>query len=243
MSRRDLPRFSGFPEGTVPTVMLPESIFGELLPSIDDPDELKVTLVVLWRLAKMRANLAPWVTDVELRADPVLRVALDGGDFERRLQTALSAAVDRGVLLVAEWQAAEGSEMRYFANSPRGRASVAAMGRGVSPERAALEARPDIFTLYEQTVGPLTALLSEELMEAEATYPAAWIEEAFREAARMNKRNWKYILAILERWRAEGKDEIDRGIGEGAGREAGQREREAEARRYIEERYDRLVRH
>ena len=90
-------------------------------------DELKVTLVVLWRLAKMRANLAPWVTDVELRADPVLRVALDGGDFERRLQTALSAAVGRGVLLVAEWQAADFVDTRHQAAPVRAsRASRAA---------------------------------------------------------------------------------------------------------------------
>ena len=66
--------------------------------------------------------------------------------------------------------------------------------------------RPNIFVLYEQNIGPLTPLLAEELMEAEDTYPAAWIEDAFREAVELNKRSWRYIQRILERWAAEGKD-------------------------------------
>ena len=61
-----------------------------------------------------------------------------------------------------------------------------------------VESRPNIYTLYEENIGPLTALIAEELREAEETYPADWIEEAFREAVRMNKRNWKYVHAILK---------------------------------------------
>ena len=45
----------------------------------------------------------------------------------------------------------------------------------------------------------------EELIEAEKTYSARWIEEAFREAVGNNKRNWRYIARILERWESEGK--------------------------------------
>lgn len=231
--------FPGFPEAAG-MVTLPESVFTALVVHLKDPDELKVVLLVLWRLAKMRADAAPWVTADELRTDTVLRSALAGGDFEGRLAAALSRAVDRGIFLRASWDTADGAaEIRYFANSPRGRASVEAMRRGVSPSRATVEERPNIFTLYEQNIGPLTALLSEELMEAEEIYPAEWIEEAFREAVRLNKRNWKYILAILENWQAEGRDEITRG----AGQRAGTRDRDADARRYIEDAYDRLVRH
>lgn len=221
-------------------VALPDAVFSTLVVHLEDPDELKVVLIALWRLAKMRADAAPWITAEELRTDAVLRSALSGGDFEGRLETALTRAVDHGIFLRADWNTADGTtEIRYFANSPRGRASVAAMRRGASPSRAVVEERPNIFTLYEQNIGPLTALLSEELMEAEETYPAEWIEEAFREAVRLNKRNWKYILAILENWQAEGRDEITRG----ASQRAGKHDRDADARRYIEDAYDRLVRH
>jgi len=103
--------------------------------------------------------------------------------------------------------------------------------RGAISGRRPPAAPPGIFTLYEETIGPLTALLSEELMEAERAYPAGWIEEAFTEAARLNKRNWKYIRAILERWRTEGKDEVDRG------------DRASDSRRYIEGEYGELVQH
>jgi DNA replication protein len=60
--------------------------------------------------------------------------------------------------------------------------------------------------LYEQNIGPLTPLLAEELMDAERTYPASWLEDAFREAVELNKRSWRYVQRILERWAAEGKE-------------------------------------
>ena len=226
-----LTRFSGFPEAKVAVVALPDLVFTDLVPQIDDLAELKVTLLVLRRLAQMQSDAAPWITLAELQADPVVRVAL-GDAVDTRLTDALARATQRGTLLVAEWQLADGTvELRYLANSPRGRAALRAMQRGVEPARATKMARPNIFALYEQTVGPLTAILSEDLMDAEKTYPAEWVEEAFHAAASRNKRNWKYIHAILERWRTEGKDEADR------------RDREADPRRYIEGKYGDLIQH
>jgi len=64
----------------------------------------------------------------------------------------------------------------------------------------------NIFTLYEQNIGIITPIIAEELEEAEKLYPPRWIEEAFREAVMLNKRSWKYIARILERWASEGKD-------------------------------------
>ncbi len=233
-------RFSGFHEGATATVRLPESIFSDLLPNLDDIDEVKVVLHVLWRLAGMRAEGAPWITDRDLLSDAVLRMGLPGQNYVTRLQGALAKSVDHGVLLAVPSKSADDTvEVRYFANSPQGRSSVEALRRGVALTRATVEERPNIFALYEQTIGPLTALLSEDLMDAERTYPAEWIEDAFREAARLNKRNWKYILAILEHWQSEGRD----GTNRQSGREAGKQDREAETRRYIDDAYDRLVHH
>ncbi len=66
--------------------------------------------------------------------------------------------------------------------------------------------QPDIFTLYEENIGPLTPLLAEELQEAERSYPWPWIQEAFKEAVSLNRRNGRYSARILERWDTEGKD-------------------------------------
>jgi DnaD/phage-associated family protein len=232
LSERVQRRFSGFPKGATPLVSLPEQVFTELIPQIDDVVELQVTLLVLWRLVRIRSDAVAWVTWAELCADPAIQRAL-GDELELRLNQALAQAVARGTLLLADWARADGTtERRYFANGPRGRAAVAAIRRGMDPARASQPSkRPNIFTLYEQNIGPLTALLSEDLMEAEETYPAAWIEEAFHMAVRRNARNWKYIYAILERWRTEGKDEIDR------------RDRETDTRRYIEGEYSDIIQH
>jgi DnaD/phage-associated family protein len=72
-----------------------------------------------------------------------------------------------------------------------------------------MEIRPpaDIFSLYEQNIGMLTPMIAEALQEAEKLYPAEWIESAFKEAVALNKRSWKYIARILERWAIEGKDD------------------------------------
>jgi DnaD/phage-associated family protein len=64
--------------------------------------------------------------------------------------------------------------------------------------------RPNIFTLYENTIGLLTPMIRDELIQAEADYPADWIEDAFRETARQNKHSWKYTAAILKSWKRNG---------------------------------------
>lgn len=66
--------------------------------------------------------------------------------------------------------------------------------------------RPNVYTLYEQNIGLLTPILAEKLQDAESRYPMGWIEDAFKEAVTNNKRSWRYIERILERWEAEGKD-------------------------------------
>jgi DnaD/phage-associated family protein len=60
--------------------------------------------------------------------------------------------------------------------------------------------------MYEQNIGMLTPMIAEELRQAEKLYPADWINDAIREAVSLNKRNWRYITRILERWSSEGRD-------------------------------------
>ncbi|MEO6045043.1 MAG: DnaD domain protein, partial [Tepidiformaceae bacterium] len=67
------------------------------------------------------------------------------------------------------------------------------------------EARPGIFRLYEEQIGTITPLVGDRLIEAEESYPLDWIEQAFREAAELNIRNWRYIERILKRWAEEGR--------------------------------------
>jgi DNA replication protein DnaD len=50
-------------------------------------------------------------------------------------------------------------------------------------------------------------MIADALRDAEKTYQANWIEDAFRIAVERNKRNWHYIEAILHRWLEGGRDD------------------------------------
>lgn len=79
--------------------------------------------------------------------------------------------------------------------------------RSETPRRARVSVvSPNIFSLYEQNIGVLTPIIAEKLSDADKSYPAEWISEAFSLAVSGNKRNWRYIEAILKRWVSEGRD-------------------------------------
>lgn len=62
----------------------------------------------------------------------------------------------------------------------------------------------NLFAVYEQEIGPLTALVRDRLIDAEEIDTAAWVAKAIQIAAENNKRSWSYIEAILRRWRVDG---------------------------------------
>jgi DnaD/phage-associated family protein len=210
--------FAGFPAGKQPYTPLPNLFFSELLPAFDHLGELKVTLHVFWLLTQKKGERRH-VSGQELAADHCLLdgLASPGQSSTEALRDALERAVARQTLLRVF--TGEGASRRdwYFVNSEKGRQAVDDLVAGRwaldgQDEPVTLQAqRPNIFVLYEQNIGPLTPLLAEELMEAEDTYPAPWVEDAFREAVELNKRSWRYIERILERWAQEGKsDETSR---------------------------------
>ncbi len=222
--------FSGFSPGRARKVSLPEAVFSELLPLIDDLHELKVTLHILWRLADQRGQTVRYLRQADLANDTLLLAGLGPAPLAA-LEAALARAVERGSLLVAEEPPGSGERL-IFANTPRGRAAVEALANGRWPRPLEAASRSNVFALYEQNIGPLSPLLVDELREAETTYPVEWIEEAFRIAVGLNKRNWRYIRAILERWRTEGKDDEEAG-----GTSAG------DGRRYIRGEYGPYIQH
>jgi hypothetical protein len=65
------------------------------------------------------------------------------------------------------------------------------------------------------------------------SFIGAWIEEAFREAASLNKRSWRYIERILERWSTEGK---------GSGEPGRDTKKKGAPGRYLKGKYGYLVR-
>ena len=222
--------FSGFAPGKVRSASIPDPFFTELVPLIDDLAELKVILHALWRLGQQQGQVR-YLRHGDLRADQVLLSSL-GEDPLAALDVVLKRTVDRGSLLAASDPLGDEHEPLYFANTPRGRAAVEAIARGEWPRELEAAARANVFSLYEQNIGPLAPLIADELREAEQAYPSGWIEDAFREAVALNKRSWRYIRAILDRWQREGRDD-----------EAGRRTGEADRRRYIEGPYGDYIEH
>ena len=181
--------FPGFPTRT-PTTPLPDPLFTLLLPQMEDLAEAKVIFYSFWLLARKGR---PYLSLGELQADRNLN-----GVGEEGIAGALERVAESGVLLSLD---RDGRKL-YFPNSPQGREARAGMERGPLPP----EEKANIFDLYEQNIGLITPIIADQLQEAEALYPAPWIEEAIRLAVKLNRRRWSTISRILERWAAEGKD-------------------------------------
>ena len=191
---------SGFSDSET-FAQIPDSFFRHLLSEVDDLDELKVTLYALWRIGNMEGRFH------FLRGQDFVACIPDPGP-------ALEKAVKRGSLLQALPPASAQTPLRndaelYFLNSPRGRAAAASFSQGewqsdATGSMPAAPLRPNIFKLYEENIGPLTPLIADAIRDSEKTYPPEWVAEALGIAVKNNKRNWKYVEAILHRWKEEG---------------------------------------
>ena len=188
--------FNGFTSSETFT-QVPDS-FIRMMNEIEDIAELKVTLYAIWRIEHIEGNFrALCETDFETES---LGLSVE------EIQRGLDKCLERGTLLKVENEA----NAFYFLNSPRGRLTAEAFAKGQwreSTQGYAPLNKSNIFKLYEENIGALTPLLADMLREAEKNYPSAWFEEAFEIAVSRNIRNWKYVEAILARWKENGKDE------------------------------------
>ncbi|MBC8276177.1 MAG: DnaD domain protein [Chloroflexi bacterium] len=207
--------FSGFPARAEVTP-IPNLFFTVVMPKIDGVAELKTILHVFWLLSRRR-GYPQFVTYNELLSDPVLISGIGEGTKPKDevLRLALEQAVEHGTMLHLRLDRDGQPEDVYFINSEAAKEAISKIQQGDFPQlvlahrkgEVAEATPPDIFSLYEQNIGMLTPMIAEELQEAEKLYPADWIESAFKEAVSLNKRSWKYIARILERWAVEGKDD------------------------------------
>jgi len=164
-------------------ISLPDSFFTKAVPKIQDLAELKIVLYVSYLI--LRKQERPYfVTYKELLSHELM--AKMG---EKTLCQALNLAVEHGALLHSTLNINGVLEDVYSLTDD-------------SRQPPAI----NIFALYEQNIGIITPMIAEELKEADKLYPPQWIEDAFKEAVTLNKRSWKYIARILERWASEGKD-------------------------------------
>lgn len=200
------------------TVAIPLAFLRDVVPTITNADELQVCLA-LFRLIAESGNEETPIAETSIMNDQSLRKTLRTSGsvttLDARIFDALELAVGRNTFL--RFVAVHGSNESawYFANTSVTRALVQAMQEGrISPPRVVWDGErapqisadpPNVFRLYEQNIGTLTPMIADQLNTAASEYPATWIEDAIGEAVSYNKRNWRYILRILENWRQSGR--------------------------------------
>lgn len=237
----EVKRFAGFPPGKVRFSRIPAPFYSELLPLIDDLNELKLTLYTFWQLEQMEGNYR-YMQAEDFSEDEEFMRALseDTQEASGLLKEALQQASERGTLLKTELEVDGTQRAFYFLNSALGREAVEQIENGSwrpsGDQRFPIELvqeRQNIFALYESNIGPLTPMIADALKEAEKEYSEQWIEEAFRVAMENNVRKWSYVQAILVRWQEEGRDETRQY----------QRDTEKDRREFFEGRFKDFIEH
>ncbi|MFC1892675.1 DnaD domain protein [Chloroflexota bacterium] len=233
-------QFKGFP-ARMQFTPLPNIFFSTLLPQMSDVAELKTTLHIFAVLYRKR-GYPRFVTFGELLGNKSLISSLSetGATPESVLRDALEMATGRGIFLHLLLNRDGTNEDLYFINTEANRRIIVKIQSGeltlpalkVKEAVVPIEEPSDIFTLYEQNIGMLTPMIAEELQAAEKLYPETWIRDAIKEAVALNKRNWRYITAILERWSSEGR-------GDGTYRRDSQK---TDPDKYTKQKYGHMVR-
>lgn len=208
-------KFNGFPPGKLNTIRIPSLFFKELMPQIDDLEELKVTLYAMWQMNRKEGEIR-YLKEKDFFGDPIFMKGMGASEATQSnaVHAGLERAVNRGTLLKTAVPEGEEQLEIYFFNSPRGQAAVQSVADGSwRPSDGDLPAitlnqdQPNIFRLYEENIGPLTPLIADTLRDAEGDYPEDWIRQAVEIAVQNNVRKWNYIEAILRSWQDGGRDE------------------------------------
>ncbi len=234
-------QFNGFPT-KMKFTPIPNLFINKFLPKIHDTAELKTALLIFHLLYQKR-GYPTYITYEELLQSIHLGdIILEQKKSEQILREALEAIVKKGIFLHVHLKQNGKTEDVYMLNNTQNQqvAKRLMQGRIDTTGRnnklasiAPLSQLPGIFTLYEENIGLLTPMIADELREAEKLYPENWIRDAIKEAVSHNKRKWKYISAILERWSLEGKGNgIDRRY-----------TKKTDPKKYVKGQYGHMVRH
>ena len=198
--------FKGFDHQSRQFIPIPEDVFTQILPVIEEPDQLKL-LLCLFRIFEYQEPKSGYFHSEEILSDPLVLKLLDGKEPVMR---ALNGLIKENILFSAKDQ--KTGNQFYFFNDPQGAAAAETINNGqwkydgesLGAHQMESE-QPNIYKLYEENIGAITPMMAEILKDDEKTYPNSWIEDAIRIAVTRNARNWKYVQAILDRWQKEGR--------------------------------------
>jgi DnaD/phage-associated family protein len=201
---------------------VPYEFLHDVVIDITALEELQVTLAVFRLAAELEGLETPLAERAILRDAPLRQAMRKSGitnDPDDRIMSGLELAVGRGTLLRFIATRGRKETYWYYVNTPVNRHTIAAMERGAlappaiiwegKTEPRVVADQPNAFRLYEQNIGPLTPLIADQITQAIRDYPADWLEDAIGEAVAYNRRSWRYIVRILENWKATGRRDQD----------------------------------
>lgn len=198
------------------SIPIPREFLCERIALIDDPTELHVTLAV-FRLAADFGSSPPAVREDLVLDDPVLARTFHedrrSSRLSQRIRRGLQYATARESVIQVVLSTESQEERWYIPASDENRAGLARIMNEqeawpvAGTSSVIVAAAPSVYSLYEKNIGMLTPLLTDQIENALDLYPLAWIEDAIQEAVNYNKRNWRYILRVLESWNVNGRGE------------------------------------
>lgn len=150
----------------------------------------------------------------------IRKLALGAGLTPRNAFNGAEKAIERGLIVktvsstnTTTWRSVVGEDTALYPLRQR----TVSLGKSKPPVKEIKEkeikknedeeALATISKAYYSEIGMITPMIADELIEASTAYPIQWTLDAIKEAATQNKRGWKYILAILTRWKAQGNQE------------------------------------
>jgi DNA replication protein len=230
--------FKGFPEGLTSLVKIPHLFFLDVLPLLNDIDDLRVTLYIFWQIERCEGPIHYLNLDSVINETYFLQFypEKDPQEVQKLVDFSITRLFEIGIILKCSFIYKNHEEKLIFINSSRGRAAVNAINSGEWQPGSQtipvgwLRDESSIYTLYEENIGIITPLIADAITDAELNYPENWIKEAIQIASERNKRNWKYIQAILRRWENDGRS-----------KQKSSKDPEADRRKYVEGEYSDFV--
>ena len=191
--------------------ILSNEFLKDYLPRLADADMIKVLLYIQSRFNQQEGE-NHYLFVRQILHSTTLQHWMGGSNEEERIRMVLKSAISSGFLLSGKIHT-DGKKTLIFFNNQEGKATLDRLQKGLwqpsptdHPRGQETQPQKNIYQLYEENIGPLTPLLSEDLTAAQEEFPHHWIEEAIHIAVQNNARSWRYIDAVLKSWQKEGKN-------------------------------------
>ena len=194
-------------------IPVPAQLFTEILPRLHNESQLRATLYT-WYAIMSKGSGQRYVYLSQLLTDPVLLSWFTHLGGKNGIQRGLDQSCREGIFL----QLQIGEDDKILApNDESGARLITDMkSESVAHHNQSRDSSPEtnyertvvsnVVEKYENEIGMLTPVIADMIAIAEQMYPTTWILEALDIAAQSNARSWKYVAAILARWKNEGKN-------------------------------------